>query len=95
MIVYGYVIKARANLFGANLSGAYLSGADLSGADLSDLIGAIDLGTPYSWRVVMVGDKIYAGCRSFTIAEAFLHWSKRDDRKRMIPLLTYAAVVLE
>jgi len=83
-----YLIEASlrgADLRGANLHGASLRGANLRGAYLSGPYvidaGADDRG--YRFVGVQHTDRtrIYAGCRAFTIAEAFTHWQARhlDD----------------
>ena len=92
------VFKAVANgadLRGANLRGANLRGADLRGADLRDA----DLHDAHQCVVLPVGDsrgyvpvavwtdncywRIFAGCRSFTVAEARRHWGEgyKGDRE--------------
>ena len=82
-----------ANLADANLSGANLSGANLSGANLADAKDLLDAGTPHGYRVVVNvyggAVRIWAGCRSFTLAKARAHWAAREDRKLMPALLDY------
>ena len=86
---------SRANLSGANLSHANLSHANLSHADLSGAIyrGGIKIGARgllktcsrsdgYDFRLWDCGDgnpRVDAGCRWFTLPEAWLHWTQTRD----------------
>jgi hypothetical protein len=74
-----------ANLSGADLRWAHLNGANLrvanlSGADLGGAVGVIDAGHDsrgYRFVAVQQEDvpyRILAGCRWFTLAEAWEHW---------------------
>jgi hypothetical protein len=72
---------SRADLSWANLSWANLSRAELSWANLSRAIGIVELpvGDPRGYRsfVVKQADgswRVFAGCRSFTGAQAREHW---------------------
>jgi hypothetical protein len=90
----------RADLSGADLHWAALTGADLSGADLYEARGIVDLGMPYSWRVVVVRQedvpwRVLAGCRWFTPEQARAHWAGRQERKEMLPLLDMADILLK
>jgi len=72
-----------ADLYGADLSGAYLSGANLSGAKWRE--GATLKRAPvkeatrsdgYLFRLLdcKEGWRVAAGCRLFTLGEAWKHW---------------------
>ena len=83
-------ISPNADLIGADLHGADLTGADLHGANLvgADLIGADLVGTclvnggersdGYRFLGWVKGGvlQIRAGCRSMSIANAWVHWRK-------------------
>jgi len=84
---------ALANLAGADLAGANLAGTNLAGAYLASAKGLLDAGTPHGYRVAVNvfggAVRIWAGCRSFTLAEARAHWKAREDRNLMPALLDY------
>ena len=84
-----------ANLSGADLSGANLSRADLSGANLSGAtyrdtklgrrgeVKNTNRRDGYVFRLLDCEDKqwrVMAGCRWFTLAEAWAHWSGTRDK---------------
>ena len=87
--LYGADLR-EANLYGAylreaNLSGANLSGADLSGAILSDGITATaafarratrEDGYEFFLWPTSAGWRVVAGCRFFTMDEAWRHWEQ-------------------
>ena len=72
-----------ASLDGARLVGARLDGASLVGARLDGAAGCVVLtDTHHGYRVV-AGQvdgavRIWAGCRSFSLAEARAHWGATD-----------------
>ena len=78
-------VRARADLSKAYLYGAYLSGANLYGAYLRD--GIIATGAParratradgyefFLWPT-SAGWRVSAGCRFFTMDEAWRHWEQ-------------------
>jgi hypothetical protein len=83
-----------ANLSGANLSGADLSGANLSGANLSGakvretkigkrgLMKDASRSDGYRFMLFDCDDgspRVLAGCRWFTLPEAWAHWTATRD----------------
>ena len=85
---------SSANLSGANLPSAYMSGANLSGAYLSGAIyRSIRIGARgllktcsrsdgydfHLWHCEDGNPRVDAGCRWFTLPEAWLHWTETRD----------------
>ena len=78
-----------ADLSGANLSGANLSGANLSGATYRDVklgrrgeVKNASRSDGYVFRLLDCDDgnwRVMAGCRWFTLAEAWAHWTATRD----------------
>ena len=87
-------VAQRVYLSGANLSSADLSGANLSGAYLSGAIyRSIRIGARgllktcsrsdgydfHLWHCEDGNPRVDAGCRWFTLPEAWLHWTETRD----------------
>ena len=69
---------SRANLLGANLSRAYLSRAYLNSLKVTSLARRATRSDGYEfflWRTD-AGFRVKAGCRFFTMDEAWRHWEK-------------------
>ena len=88
-----------ANLGDANLRGADLTGADLSGANLAraNLTGAslIDGGAdPRGYRFVGQGTadgrRVLAGCRNYSLAEAWEHGANNPDALACVEIIAAA-----
>jgi hypothetical protein len=76
---------ARANLDGANLAGAYLDGANLARAKIADGITVVAGparrairadGYEFFLWLTDAGWRVRAGCRFFTLDEAWKHWER-------------------
>jgi hypothetical protein len=82
-------LRSGADLSGADLSGANLSGADLCGVDYrgtkiggGGFIKRTDRSDGYEFSLFDCEDgqyRIMAGCRWFTLEEAWKHWSDTRD----------------
>lgn len=84
----------KAKIINCNFTDVDLQRSYFEGATFDNVEGLIDLGQPYSWRVIAVRTKfglcIHAGCRSFLLYNAEKYWKNRTDRKKMMPLLAKA-----